>query len=192
MYFGIVFDFKPSLPIQKLKFTPTMKKHLIKFYALAMLLGSMSILISCSDDDDADDPQPASIVGTWTYGSTSLSITVDGMSFVDWLVSQGTPQADAEALGALFEESSDVFGEATFTFNEDGTMTATEGTEVSDGTYSVNADNTIVTITAEGETLDFNIKTLSESALILSYEESETDPDLGASITISLEMSFTR
>lgn len=123
---------------------------------------SLFALTSC-------EKEPAElIVGKWTM--TTININYGGIS-MDF-----TP--------------SEMDMVATFTFNADGTGSLLDGenTEAMPFTYRMltEGDKQLLSLTLDGETILFDVLTLSDESLVLSQEENEDGE------SIKTTMTFTR
>ncbi len=165
-----------------------MKKDITVLIALMALC---LMLVSCSDDDEDDQ---SLIVGTWTAQSATIDFSIDGQDLADFLVGLGLSEEEAEVFETALDDGEQEFSSGTVTFNADGTYQAEDDSEVTNGTWSVNSDNTVLTLdlgTADEQTA--NILTLSQSELVLQFlEEQMEDLDLdGDAETLRLEAILT-
>ena len=137
-----------------------MKKSIISMAVAAIV--SLFALTSC-------EKEPAElIVGKWTM--TTININYGGIS-MDF-----TP--------------SEMDMVATFTFKADGTGSLLDGenTEAMPFTYRMltEGDKQLLSLTLDGETILFDVLTLSDESLVLSQEENEDGE------SIKTTMTFTR
>ena len=137
-----------------------MKKSIISMAVAAIV--SLIALTSC-------EKEPAElIVGKWTM--TTININYGGIS-MDF-----TP--------------SEMDMVATFTFKADGTGSLLDGenTEAMPFTYRMltEGDKQLLSLTLDGETILFDVLTLSDESLVLSQEENEDGE------SIKTTMTFTR
>jgi hypothetical protein len=137
-----------------------MKKSIISMAVAAIV--SLFALTSCEKE-----PEDL-IVGKWTM--TTINITYGGIS-MDF-------------------DPSEVDMAATFTFKADGTgsLLDSENTEAMPFTYRmlVEGDKQLLSFTLDGETILFDVLTLSDESLVLSQEENEDGE------SIKTTMTFTR
>lgn len=175
-----------------------MKTNLNRLVILALLV-SMSALWSCGSDDDED--AVSRIVGTWTYQNADIDFTIDGQTAQAYFTSIGldatlaaiaAATVEAEAT-AGFEED---FAGTTITFNADGTYTANTSDGAESGTYTLNSNETQVSVNTDGDVIVFDIKQLTSSRLTLSFSESSVesiDEDSGdATINVTIDLNFTK
>lgn len=147
----------------------------LRFLFTLLTAASMAFLSSCGKDDDG--PAGSAIVGTWTYNKVDLNITVNNQPFRTFLVSTGeftAPEAAAyEAFfKALILDEVDLTG-STATFNADGTCRFVDGGSIETGTYVLSSNNTVLSVTIDGDTQVFEVKELTNNRLVLSFSEEE-------------------
>jgi hypothetical protein len=167
----------------------------LKFLFILFISASMAFLSSCGKDDDG--PAGSAIVGTWTYNSVDLNITVNNQPFSTFLVSTGEfsgPEAAAyEAFfKALILDEVDLAGSSA-TFNADGTCRFVDGGNTETGTYVLSNNNTVLSVTIDGDTQVFEVKELTNNRLVLSFSEEELvdiDED-GVDDSLKIAFEFT-
>jgi hypothetical protein len=165
---------------------------------VSMLILSMTF-ISCGDDDSEDSSAPVSdIVGSWDVTSTDLSFDLNGMDLVQYFVSElGLSQAEAVILQTGFDSEFGTFDQVIFTFNADGTYVVTNPAEGNEnGTYTLNSNETQITMTSGGESYVVDISTLTASRLVMTINEVDNSQDLDddgtndtLAVTFELELS---
>ena len=172
-----------------------------KFQFILSILCVSLFAVSCGDDDD-EAPAPVSdIVGTWDLNSVDFAVEVNGVDFIDYFIDLfDLTEIEAAEAEELVLEEADVFGtNAVFTFNADGTLIISEpGSPDEEGTYSLNSDESEITITNDGESLTADVVTLNNSQLVLSIQQddsSEGDIDGDGSIdliSVIIDLGFSR
>lgn len=173
-----------------------------KFQLLLSILFISLFTISCGSDDDDESPAAVSeIVGSWDLNSVDFAVEVNGVDFIDYFVDLLglTPIEAATAEGLLLEEASVFETSAEFTFNADGTYIITDPVEGNEeGTYSLNSDESQITIVSDGESFVADILTLTNSQLVLSIQQddsSEGDIDGDGSIdviSVTIDLGFSK
>ena len=170
----------------------------IKSLFIICLIASISILTSCGSDDDG--PAVSPIVGTWTYNAIDLNITVNNQPFAAFLVSTGEyTAAEAAAfeafLKATFISEADLTG-SSITFNADGTCRLVDGSTTESGTYALQSNNTILSLTFDGDTQLLDVKELTNNRLVLSFTEEDfedIDEDgVNENIKLIFEITFVK
>lgn len=154
------------------------------------LLGTALLFTtSCSDDDNGGDISEDKLIGVWTLESTSVDVTIDGKSIVDYFVSMGIPQDDAEEMAAAFSSEFDEIENmsGTVEFKQDGTYVTNFGEGEDVGTWELNGNELLMDKdTADEETII--VKSLTDSELkVIREEEDEQD---GVTITMKMSMTF--
>ncbi|MFP4471339.1 MAG: lipocalin family protein [Bacteroidales bacterium] len=137
-------------------------------HLVLMLLVSMAILTatSCKKDDDEKSKTEMLASGSWKMSAWQIDPPIDF---------QGLTYSDLYAL--LPDCSKDDFT----TFNDDGTFVDDEGATKCDagdpqtvpGTWSLNEDAMVITMTQQGETYMYDLKEITESKFVLEFEETE-------------------
>lgn len=135
---------------------------------LLMAFVAVTMLFTGCKKDNAD-----LILGKWTVDGAKSYVTMTVM-------------------GATHTEYMDD-GDNTLTFNSDGTVvvvsTDEDGeTDTENGTYTLSAD--VLSMTLEGETVEFNIAELTESKMVLTT--SQVIEEEGMTITTDIHMELTR
>lgn len=159
-----------------------------------LLFSTAFIFITGCEKDDPDGF--ASIIGTWTSSETIIDVTIDGISFVDYLVDQmGMSSETADAFLAEMFDNSTVTGSVEF--KEDGIFTSDwEGNEPELGAWTLEGD--VLTITVDGSTEEMVFKVLTLTASQLTIENSMTESEdmnqdgTEEEMIIKSQMGFTR
>ena len=175
-----------------------------------MFLGVFGLLVlaSCSDDDDDGDSAPASLViGTWSYESATLDITVDGVDIIDFFTAifeaagleTEEAAANAEATAADTETGANIFAGSTFVFNADGTYNITFGDNTtSTGGWTESSDSSTVTLSPDPDDEDpnpmdvvLNVDSISETSATFSFSQTESGDLTGDGEDNELTINFT-
>jgi len=163
------------------------------FYTLSLL--SFTLLVACDKDDENDDPQPA-IVGIWSL--TSAEITFDDKSIRDFIEAYYNElgieftEEELDALEEAFNEglNEDFNDGSTYEFKSNGTLIVkSEDDETEEGSWRMPDDDTLI-VTADGESTEFEIESLTSSQMKISIE-SEEDLDLEEPETITLGLTLS-
>lgn len=171
----------------------------LNFQFCICLISVFFIFLSCGNNDD-ENPQEKSIVGTWTYSSSDYDATINGQSYLSFLMENfDISEWEAQALADVFflQETENFVG-TTLTFHADGTYVLRDKTsEEETGTYSLQNNETQLTLNPdEGDSLVLNVTEFTTSTLTLAFsvEEMEDINEDGdeETLEISLEMSFMK
>jgi hypothetical protein len=155
-------------------------------YLLGIILMSSVMLNSCkkkSDDDSTPTPAKSElIVGTWVMSAMTIDPPIDFF---------GTPISDLYALFDACEKDDE------YTMNKDKSYVFTSGTlkcdpsepDIQDeGTWSLNADNTVLTtISSSGGTDQVNVKSLSSSTAVFTFTELDSASNVTYTYTQTLK-----
>ena len=167
------------------------------FYSLCFM--SFMLLVSCDNDDDNDDPQPA-IVGTWNLTNAEFSFDDKSLrDFIEEYYSEQGIELTEEQLDdieeAFSEELEGEFDDGnTFEFRSNGTLVVNtdDDDQDSQGTWQMPDDNSLI-INDGSEATEFTIESLTNSQLKISVEsEEELDLENTETVTIGLTLSFTK
>jgi hypothetical protein len=138
-----------------------MKILFLRSFFLVLITGL--ILSSCSKNDTKTDP----IVGTWTTGTSTFSVMVGDKTLTQYFVDvMGLSQADAESNAALLETFMKLAFTGTITFKSNNTYTSNLGGTADSGTWSLNTDQTILTLVSSTEgPMVYTVSELTSSKL---------------------------
>lgn len=144
-------------------------------YSLVSLFLSLSLFCSCSSDEDG--PQLSPIVGFWSYDNHEVQVNVNDQDLIEFLVQQfEISEMQAQFYKNFLIESyinnADIQS-TTLQFDEDGTYTIREGTDVEKGNYELRNDNTVLVLHSEEETLELKVDELTDNRLRVIFEEEE-------------------
>jgi hypothetical protein len=170
-----------------MKIKPLFQKSII----LVLLTGL--IFSSCKKDTKSDP-----IVGTWTAGATTFTAMVGDKTLNQYFVDvMELTQEEADSYTAIYEQILKQAFTGTMTMKSNNTYTSTLGGTADSGTWSLNSDQTELTITSTTDgpsTVD--VVELTSSKLRLHMSEI-TQEDLNSdgtdeNIVISIDLTFTK
>jgi hypothetical protein len=147
-------------------------------------------MTSCNKDDDGNSStNEDDLIGVWTINSanSNADISINGVSIVDYFMDTfDLTEAEAEEFASLFEFELS----GTIEFNSNGTYVADieDGTET--GTWELN-NNTITMDKGTEDEVDFQIKSLTSSKLVIEFSETSSDEDIdedGTPETMKVDM----
>lgn len=171
-----------------------MKKVKLRKLFASLAMSMTLVFTSCEKKENITPVDISSIVGVWTLDSYIMSITVDGVSYVDYLIDfyiteYGITQEEAEAIVLTYlnegndfkvtpEGSIEFKEDGTFEFKEDGTLIieVTDETETSKETGTWTLDGDVLSVIIENEPIiDWNVTTLNDSNLVIEANYSIND-----------------
>lgn len=168
------------------------KVNFLKLFTLALISISFVFTSGCDEDEVGIT---ASIIGSWTVTETSMEMTIDGVSWLDYMVNEiGLSSEIAETSWAEIQTESDM--EGTVEFKDEGLFsTAWEDDDPESGTWTLDGNNLTINVVGE-DAMIFEVITLSETKLVIKQTETESedmDQD-GTEETMEmiLQMTFTR
>lgn len=175
-----------------------MKKELLKYAAFFLMAVTAVAFTACEKDSDDDDggEESVSIVGVWTIESVEIDASIAGVSLLDYLVSMGVPESQAqEMVDEMMTEMGDMTG--TLELKDDGTYEANfsndDPEEDDTGSWELTADKkTLYIDKGTDDEMEFEVVTLTKNAL--SVKMTQTEPMDGTSdeMTMMMTMNFTR
>jgi hypothetical protein len=151
------------------------------------------IFSSCKKDTKSDP-----IIGTWTAGTTTFAATVGDMTLTQYYVDvMGLTQEEADSYTALYELFLTAAFTGTITIKSNNTYTDNLGGTTDSGTWSLNSDETELTIVSstDGPTV---LEVLELTSSKLRLHTSEVVPqDLNSDgtdelVNVSIEVTFTK
>lgn len=171
--------------MRKVKFT--------RLFALLVIGISLILIASCGKDDDDNANGSVSIVGIWTLSDGSVEMTIDGVSFVNYLINLGMTTSEAQA--GWVEMQADMmppFG-GSVEFKENGTF-------VVSWEFDPNATwfiaNNKLTINSDGDIMTFDIITLTSTVCTIRSTQTEledfNDDGQDETIVVIMQLIFTR
>ncbi|MGY6523606.1 MAG: lipocalin family protein [Mongoliitalea sp.] len=169
-------------------------KNLSKFFPL-LLVFLMLTVSSCNNDDE---PEVSPIVGVWSYDDFQLNITINGQPLVQFLQTIfGLSAQEAQAAAAEIRDSVFSAGDfegTTLNFRSDGTYEIrVNGNLDESGTYELLNGNTLLRLSGEDFSTDFQVRTLSNNQLTIVLEEEESDDffDIGLPVLVRLQLQLS-
>jgi hypothetical protein len=171
-------DYQVNLKSKKM----TMKRKPGIFRNLLLVLITGVVFYSCNKDDEKTDP----IVGTWTTGTSTFSVTVDSKSLTQYFIDLGFSAEDAQTYADLFDEALKQAFTGTITVKSDHTYSSNLDSSPDSGTWSLNSDRSELTITSSTEgPMTFDVIELTSSKMHLHALET-TNEDLNGDETLEV------
>jgi hypothetical protein len=168
-----------------------MKMKLVFLRSVFLVLIAGLVMSSCKKDKTTDP-----IIGIWTTGTSTFSVMVGDKTLIQYFVDvMGYTQSEAESSAATFETLMQLFFTGTMTFKSNNTYTSNLGGTADSGTWSLNTDQTVLTIVSSSEgPMAYNVIKLTSSELhlqisgTLPYDlnNDETDEILNVDIDLTL------
>jgi hypothetical protein len=168
------------------------EKKMKVFQRLSFLFLSVACVLALNSCNKDDDPTPNDlIIGTWKVTNLDATITVNGLTFYNYLISQGLSASEAQLLSDQATAEYEDTGSGNIEIIKGGTYKTTDSGNVDTGTWELTADGK--TLTLDKGTVDegvFTVTTLTSSKMSLSGD-TETN-DGGIAIKISLKVDLTK
>lgn len=168
------------------------------YFSPAILL--LAFIVFFSSCREKEEPAVSPIVGTWSYSTFQLDLQVNGQTLEQFLISLGATPQEAEALANQIRN--DFFSNADFAgtvlqFKADGTYEITVNGRLDEsGTYELRNGNTLLRLTSDSETQEFQVKELTNSRLTILLEEEESgdffEDGSPVLVKLQLELSFVK
>jgi len=155
-----------------------MKNLLPKLTMLISISIAIVLTSSCSKEDE-NEQASNDLLGTWTFGQSSVDLSVGSVDLVDYMVANFEyTQQEAEIMVSFFTTAMQSANQGTITFNENGNyqLVNSDGTE--NGTWSIDNDGNTLTLVYEGETDNISIISLSASSMKLGIPTETAEIDL--------------
>lgn len=155
---------------------------------------------ACNKDDDGDGSSNLTtselLIGTWSVTDFDLDIMIGSQSLIDYLIEvEGLTPEEAAAQNAIFEAflESEVTG--TLTLKSDNTYVSNFGDGSTTGTWSLSADEKILTLVEGSDTIVLTINSVTTTTLKVtisevSPEDLDDDPET-PDVIISVEANLT-
>jgi len=161
--------------------------------SIFLVLLAVLTLSSCKKDSKSDP-----IIGTWTAGTTTFAATVGDKTLNQYFVDiMGLTQEQADSYTALYDQTLKQAFTGTITIKSNNTYTDNLGGTADSGTWSLNSDQTQLTIVSgtDGPTT-MDVVELTSSKLRLHTSEVVPE-DLNSDgtdelINISIDVTFTK
>ena len=156
----------------------------LRFLALGALALSLS-LGACKKDNDSKSVRDILIEGQWDLTAATIDPPFDvggGITISNLLIDEDACDADDLTI-----------------FNADGTATGDEGAtkcdpsdpqQYSNGTWTLNADETVLTISDAGEVFVFTVASATDNQLKLTISADQFDDDFPSTSTVTF--TFTK
>jgi hypothetical protein len=154
-----------------------------KTFLLVLMTFSLVYFSSCESDDNNGGGKGSDLIGKWTIDDSEVSVTVEGVDFVTYLVeSMGMTQEQAEMIAGFMTGGTGSAPTGTITFNEDGTYSAMVDGDAESGTWSLSSDGKVLTISGTDEDGSYSdelmVESLTSSKLVLVLAEETEDVDM--------------
>jgi hypothetical protein len=168
-----------------------MKPGIIRNLFLVLITGI--VFSACNKDDD----KPDAIVGTWTTGTSTVTVMVNSKSLTQYFLDLGFTTEDAQTYADLFDQGIKQAFTGTITVKSDHTYTSNLDDSPDSGTWSLNSDRTELTMTSTTDgPLTFDVIELTSSKLHLHANETTTE-DLNGdetpeTLTVELDLNLTK
>lgn len=169
-----------------------MKPLFQKSIFLVMLMGIF--FSSCKKDET----KTQDIVGTWTAGTSTLSVMVGNKTLTEYFVDvMELPLEEAESYTDLIEQVMAQSFAGTITIKSNGTYTSNMGGESDSGTWSLNGDKTELTITSSTDgPMTFDVVQLTSSKLQISAIEITSEDlngdDIPETLNVEVNINFSK
>ena len=169
-----------------------MKPLFQKSFFLVLFTGL--IFSSCKKDETKTED----IVGTWTAGTTTFTAMVGDMTLNDYFTDvMGLTQEEADSYTALYEMLLAQAFTGTMTMKSNNTYTSNLGGTADSGTWSLNSDESELTITSsiDGPTTLEVIELTSSKLRLYTSEITQEDLDgdgTDENITVTVDVTFTK
>ena len=169
-----------------------MKPLFQKSFFLVLFTGL--IFSSCNKDETKTED----IVGTWTAGTTTFTAMVGDMTLNDYFIDvMGLTQEEADSYTALYEMILEQAFTGTMTMKSNNTYTSDLGGTADSGTWSLNSDESELTITSsiDGPTTLEVIELTSSKLRLHTSEITQEDLDgdgIDENITVTVDVTFTK
>ncbi len=149
-----------------------MKQRILKLRTLIAVAVAGVLLFSCSKDKDKAD-----LVGTWTYDSATISTMIGTKTFAQYLVDElGLNATEAQAYETIFNEAVKENFTGTIQIKSDNTYTTNFGEETDTGTWSINSDQSELTIDSDSD-LPYVLSIVELTSSKLHIQEVQTGMD---------------
>jgi hypothetical protein len=163
------------------------------FRNLILVLITGVVFSSCSKDDEKTD----AIVGTWTTGTSTVTVTVDSKTLIQYFTDLGFTAEEAQAYADLFDQALKQAFTGTITIKSDHTYTSNLDDSPDSGTWSLNSDRSVLTITSTTDgPMTFDVLELTSSKMHLHAQET-TNEDLNGdqtpeALSIEIDLNLTK
>ncbi len=175
--------------------TTVMKTKLKILKSLTLVILATMLFSGCKKDSTTSSD---SIVGTWTTGTPTFTVTVGDKTLEQYFIDvAGLDQATATQYTALFNLLMQQEFMGSITINEDGTYSSTMGGSTETGTWVLSDDEKTLTINPSGSdpvTVNIVEKTSDQmKAQISTTIEQDLNADgIDETVSVDIELTFTR
>jgi len=163
--------------------------NLTRLFALLLISFSLILVASCSKDDDAS----VTIVGTWTISDGSVGMTIDGVSYVNYLINLGMTPAQAQSDWEDMQNDMIAPIGGTIEFKSNGSLVASWDIGTSP-TWSMG--NNKLTINSDGEIMIFDVIILTSTECTISLIQTEvadfSQDGQAETMVMTMQLVFTR
>lgn len=170
---------------------------------IQFLMGILVIFAAaCGDDDDGNGNNPPTteerLAGTWTTSTSEITIMVGDKSLTDYLVEDlGWDETDAATYVAIFEGELEAGVDGSITLNSDNTYSSEFDGDPDSGTWSLSADETMLTLDDGTEAVVITVNSVTDTTLDVTIEDTlsedlDNDPDTpDEEVEVVGEVTFT-
>ena len=169
-----------------------MKSFFQRSIFLVLLTGLM--FSSCKKDSTKTED----IVGTWTAGTSALSVMVGDKTLTQYFIDvMELSSEEAESYTDLVEAIMMQSFAGTITIKSNGTYTATLGGDADSGTWSLNGDKTELTIVSSVDgPMTFDVVQLTSDKLQIHAIEVTTEDlngdEIPETMHVDVEINFSK
>ena len=157
------------------------------------MLVIVTMFTSCNNDDE---PRVPTIVGVWSYEAFQFNLTINGQQLEQFFQALGASPQEAQEVADEVRDS--FFSSADFEgtildFRADGTYEIRVNSRIDEtGTYELLNGNTLLRLTSEGESTDFEVRTLTNNQLTIVLDEQESGDflDIGLPVLLRLQLEL--
>lgn len=157
-----------------------------KLYILLLALAMIAFSACNDDDDDSDDMTPELsteelLIGEWETTNVDVSTSIGNQTVAEYLVTEvGLSPLEAEARERLLIDYLKSELNVTLIMNADHTYESMHANGMDSGTWSLSADEKVITLIEAGEKIVFTIVSISTevlNAIISDQIEYDIDDD---------------
>ena len=151
-------------------------KKLLKLNGLFLTAGLIALmLVSCEKDSSTGGATEDELIGKWTIASSSVDMTIDGVSVVDFLVEAlGITEEQAKQFEQIYTDELSMSG--TIEFMADYTYEANFDGDVTTGTWKLTSGGKEM-IMDEGTEDETTVKIVSANATKMVVRISDSDTE---------------
>jgi len=170
---------------------------IIKRISFFMLL--IFLFNACNKDDEPLSETYLNLIGKWSASQLSFNVQINNIPLIQYYKDElGLTDSEAQVLVELFGQTLASGFVGTIEFKNDNTYIADFGGDNENGTWElVNSDQQInLTEAGSTETQEIEIKSVTETTLVIAFDEMDTE-DLDGDgtveeLSISLELTLER